>query len=183
MSEADGPPPGIGDVLGPMYRGNLDYGDRKRIPTNYGTVKMDSETLRRFWNGAEQEVVEGHWEARCPCCYTKHVIEGRTDQDRAELRGVVLDCCDEVRWLPPSDWVEDCEVCGRSHRDQHECTSPAHRDPFPDTSEPAVCTDCGFSVNELDDIGTHDGSCPECGSHAVKVGVSSIGSNSGGDDE
>lgn len=171
MSDTDQtPPPGIGDRLGPRYPGNLDYGKRDRIPTNYGTVGIDSETTRRFWNGAEQEIVGGHWEARCPCCYTKHTVEGTTDDDRVELWNTILGCCEEVRWLPPSDYLDPCEVCGRSHRERHECTAPTHRDPFPDLDQPAECADCGWSIETASEMPSHDGSCPECESNAVKIG-------------
>lgn len=163
-------PPGIGDVYGPAYGGNLQYGDRKTIPTNYGNVGINSETKWRFWNGAKQEIIGGHWEARCPCCYQNHKVEGTTDEKRAELWNVILDCCDEVRWLPPSDYLDPCDVCGDSHREQHECTAPAHRDPLPHADDPAECTDCGWSVDHAEDIPVHDGSCPECGSNAVRIG-------------
>lgn len=170
MSGTNRTPPGIGDVAGPQYPGNLYYGDRDRIPTNYGTVNIDSETIQRFWNGSMQEVIGGHWEARCPCCYEDHVVEGTDDEARADLVDMVLECCDEVRWLPPSNYLDPCDVCGRSHREQHQCTAPAHRNPFPDADQPAECTECGWSIGRLQDAPTHDGSCPECESNAVKVG-------------
>lgn len=163
-------PPGIGDRLGPRYPGNLDYGRNDRIPTNYGTVSIDSETIWRFWNGAKQEVVDGHWEATCPCCYTEHVVEGVSDEARFELWNTVLDCCDGVRWLPPSDYLDPCSICGQSHRERRECTAPALRDPFPDIDEPAECTSCGYSVTRAENIPSPDGSCPDCESNAVRIG-------------
>lgn len=170
MSDTNQPPAGVGDVLGPRYPGNLAYGKSNRIPTNYGTVSIDRETIWRFWNGAKQDVIGGHWEARCPCCYTEHTVEGTSDEDRADLVDEILDCCDEVRWLPPSDYLDPCTVCGRSHREQHECTAPSYRDPIPDLGQPAECTDCGWSIDRADEIPVHDGSCPECESNAVKIG-------------
>lgn len=169
MSGPDRPPAGIGDILGPQYPGNLAYGDQRQIPTNYGTVGIDNETIWRFWNGAKQEVIGGHWEARCPCCYTKHTVDGTSDDARADLVDAVLDCCDEVRWLPPSDYLDPCPVCNRTHRERNECTAPAYREPVPDAEAPAECTDCEWTTNRLGDAGTHDASCPECGSNAVDV--------------
>lgn len=160
----------LGREHGPRYPGNEYWHDLDRIPTNYGVVRIDREDIVRKWNGAEQEVLESRFEATCPCCYTKHEVEGGSDGDRSELYDLIVDCCDEVRLLYPSDWI-DCDVCNREHRERHECTPPAYRDPFPDTDEPAECTDCDFAVDALEDIGTHDGSCPECDSRSVRVGV------------
>lgn len=163
-------PPGIGDVLGPEYLGNQYYGDRKKVPTNYGLISLDRETIRRFWNGAQQDVIDGHWEGRCPCCYTEHTSDGVSDEDRADLVDELLDCCDDVRWLPPSDYLDPCDVCGRSHREQHECTAPAIREPPPDPDQPAECTDCGWTIDRIEDAGSRFAACPECDSNAVKVG-------------
>jgi len=170
MSESQ--TPGVGDLAGPMYLGNQYYSDRNRVPTNYGVVRLDSETIWRFWNGAKQEIVGGHYEADCPCCYRTHTVEGTDDDARFELRETVLACCDDVEWQPPSDFLDPCGVCGHSHRERHDCTPPSFRDPKPDFDAPASCTECEWSIDQLGETPTHSGSCPECGSAAVNVGDS-----------
>ncbi|WP_246998408.1 hypothetical protein [Halosolutus gelatinilyticus] len=39
-------------------------------------------------------------------------------------------CCGAERF-PPSDRVEDCEICGSDHRGEYNCSPPAHREPCP----------------------------------------------------
>lgn len=79
------PLPGVGDTLGPLYPGNHYWGDPRTIATNYGNATIDHETMCRHWNGSMQEVISGHFEARCPSCYREHTVDGTTDDARVEL--------------------------------------------------------------------------------------------------
>jgi hypothetical protein len=164
-------PAGIGDQLGPEYIGNTKYGERDRIPTNYGVIRIDRESLVRFTNGARQEVVSGHHEARCPCCYDTITVDGTGDDARADCWEMVLGCCDEVRWLPPSDYLDPCPVCGHAHRDRHDCRPPISREPHPDFDQPAECTDCEWRGEPAkEELAPPDARCPECESVAVLIG-------------
>lgn len=173
MSESDNsPPPGTGDVYGPRYPGNLHYNDRHRIPTNHGTSSIDEVRLVRFRNGARQKTVRGHAEADCPACYTTHEVGfDECDDAIAEVAERVLDCCDEVRWLPPSDWLDPCPICGDAHRASCECRTPMYRTPKPDFDRPAACQDCGWTADCAEEgLRPLDSCCPECGSASVWFG-------------
>lgn len=110
----------------PKHLGNEHYGDRNKLATKHGVVRIESESLVRFRNGNEQETVESHWEIKCPVCYRTHKSEDGTEAARSDLIDKVLDCCG-TEWFPPSDWIENCETCGRDHREKHECRRPAGR--------------------------------------------------------
>lgn len=160
----DGHPHG---VCFPEHLGNKHFGDRDYLATTHGAVKFDRESLVRYWNGTEQEVVESHYELECPVCRTTHESDGTTEDDRREIVDVLLDCCG-IEWLPPSDWIADCDVCGDSHRERHDCTPPGLRDPFPGVDHDYGCARCGWDGHG-EELRGPNGECPNCDSGAVRV--------------
>lgn len=151
----------------PEHLGNKHFGDRDYLATTHGTVKIDRESLVRFWNGSQQEVVESHYELECPVCYELHESDGTSEDDRRAIIDELLDCCG-IEWWPPSDWVADCEVCGDSHRGEFACSPPAFRDPFPGVDNDYGCARCGWDGHGEDLQGPY-GECPNCDSGAVRV--------------
>jgi len=151
----------------PEHLGNKYYGDRDYLATTHGPVRLNREDLVRFWNDAQQEVVETTWEADCPVCYQTHRVEGPGEDARSDLITAVLGCCD-AEWFPPADWVADCPVCGTSHRGVFECRPVAYREPFPGVEKPYACARCGWD-GEGSALTGPGGECPNCESTAVQV--------------
>jgi len=154
-------------VVGPVHLGNKYYRDRDYLPTTHGAVRIEREDLVRFVNGNEQEVVESEYYADCPCCGWKISVDGGNEAARSDLIGQVLDHC-EAEWFPPSDWVEDCEVCGDDHRGELECQPPGLRTPFPGVDNEYSCACCEWA-GEGESLNGPNGECPSCDSPAVEV--------------
>lgn len=154
----------------PKHPGNEYYSDRDWLATTHGAARIHTESLVRFWDGNEQEVVEERFEAKCPVCYQTHTVDS-TDVSEREARGELTDgllgCCD-IEWLPPTDWIEDCEVCGESHRERHGCRTLSQRtgdDRPDDLDRDFQCHDCGWTGHGETLDGMYCGKkCPECGS-------------------
>lgn len=157
----------IRPMRGPTHIGDEHYGDRDYVATTHGAVRINHESLVRHWNGAEQEVVESHWEADCPVCYRTHTSDDGSEAARSDLFDTVLACCG-AEWFPPSDWVADCEFCGDDHRGEFGCAPPGLRDPRPDLANPVDCGACGWD-GDGGDLDRPHGNCPKCGSAAVVV--------------
>lgn len=170
---ADRVVPIAADCLGrqhrnPVHLGNKHYGDRRYLATTHGAVRIDREDLVRFVNDTRQDVVETTWTATCPDCHREHSVDGAGEDARSELIDEVLECCDDVEWFPPSDWVENCEICGSDHRGAHNCEPPAFRDPFPGVDETYRCAACGWD-GDGEELQGPNGECPDCDSPAVQV--------------
>lgn len=152
---------------GPVHLGDKHYSDRDFLATKHGAVRIEREELVRFVNGNRQEVVKSEWYANCPLCGRRITVEGGDEATRSELITQVLDHCG-TEWFPPSDWVEDCEVCGENHRGEFECRPPGLRMPPPGEDEDFTCAWCGWKGRSEDLMGL-GGKCPNCDSPAVKV--------------
>lgn len=151
----------------PEHLGNQHYGDRDYLATTHGAVRIHHEALVRHRDGARQEVVESSWEADCPVCYRTHRTDSGRESDRPDIIAAVLECCG-AEWFAPSDWVEDCDVCGDDHRERHDCTAVMNRQPFPGVDEDYECVPCGWH-GPGDDLQAPMGECPDCESRAVRV--------------
>jgi len=154
-------------VVGPLHLGDKYYDDRDYLATKHGAVRLEREDLVRFVNDNRQEVVESEWYADCPICRRKISVDGGGEAARSDLITQILEHCG-TEWFPPSDWVEDCEICGEDHRGEFKCRPPGLRTPFPGVDEDYACARCGWGGHGEDLTGP-DGECPNCDSAAVKV--------------
>lgn len=152
---------------GPVHLGNKYYGNRDYLATTLGAVRIEREDLVRFVNGNRQDVVESEWYADCPDCGRRISVSGGSEEARSDLITKVLDHCD-AEWFPPSDWVEDCDICGGDHRGKFECRAPALRTPFPGVDEDYKCANCDWD-GPGENLTGPNGECPNCDSGAVKV--------------
>lgn len=154
-------------TVGPRHLGNEYFGDRETFPTTHGAVAIDQVSLVRVRNGNTKEVVESHWEISCPICDTTHESDSGSEDGRREVIDSALACCG-AEWFPPSDWVEDCSICGGSHRGEFGCPPLLDHDrqDVPDDGR-FTCRSCGENgeMNDLWGIG----SCPACDSGALEV--------------
>lgn len=151
---------------GPTHLGNKYYGDRQIIPTTHGKTRIDRIDIVRQVNGNTQETVESYWRVACPECYREFESEDGSEDARGEVIDRMLECCD-IEWFPPSDWVDNCEICGSDHRGEYNCEPPAWREPFPGVECDYTCVRCGWSGPGKDLQGPN-GECPECDSAAVQ---------------
>jgi len=142
------------------------FGDRERFATDEGVFRMQSVKVTKTV-GHQEEVIDSYWQADCPVCYRTHETDDRTEDAREDLFDEVCECCG-AEWIPPEDWIEDCEICGTSHRESHECKAVSHREPFPGVEEDYECVDCGWDGRGTDLKGPV-GECPECDSRSVRV--------------
>jgi DNA-directed RNA polymerase subunit RPC12/RpoP len=152
---------------GPVHLGDKHYGDRDYLPTKHGAVRLNTESLVRFVNGNEQETVETEWYADCPICGRRVSVDGAGEAARSDLITKVLNHCGS-EWFPPSDWMEDCDICGEDHRESHGCRPPAARSPFPGVDQHYDCADCGWDGHG-EELRGPEGECPDCDSPAVLV--------------
>lgn len=152
---------------GPGHLGNKHYGDRDYLATKHGAVRLNRESLVRFVNGNQQNTVESEYYADCPICGRTVTAEGGDEAARSDLISEILDHCG-TEWFPPSDWVEDCEICGESHRGKYNCSPPGLRHPFPGVDKPYACARCGWDGHG-EALRGPDGECPNCDSPAVEV--------------
>jgi Zn finger protein HypA/HybF involved in hydrogenase expression len=155
------------DHAGPVHLGNRYYGDRRYLATKHGAVRIEREDLVRFVNDTRQDVVESTWYADCPICGRRVSVDGGSEAARSDLIQQVLDHCG-TEWFPPSDCVEDCDICGDDHRGEFACTPPSLRTPFPGVDEDYACARCGWD-GRGDELTGPDGECPNCDSTAVEV--------------
>jgi Zn finger protein HypA/HybF involved in hydrogenase expression len=153
--------------VGPRHLGNDYYGDRDYLATKHGAVRIEREDLVRFVNGDRQETVESEWYADCPICGRRISVDGGSEAARSDLIQQVLDHCG-TQWFPPSDWVEDCNICDEDHRGEFECRPPGLRTPFPGIDQDYACARCGWD-GQGEDLQGPDGECPNCDSPAVQV--------------
>jgi Zn finger protein HypA/HybF involved in hydrogenase expression len=153
--------------VGARHLGNEYYGDRDYLATKHGAVRIEREDLVRFVNGNRQEVVESEWYADCPVCGRRVSVDGGSEAARSDLISQVLDHCG-TEWFPPSDWVDDCDICGEDHRGEYNCSPPGLRTPFPGVDQDYACARCGWDGNGHDLPGPN-GECPNCDSSAVRV--------------
>lgn len=152
---------------GPTHLGDKYYGDRDYLATKHGAVRIEREALVRFVNGTRQDVVEAEYVADCPICGRRVSVAGDDEAARSDLITQVLDHCG-TEWFPPSDWVEDCDICGGDHRGEFGCRPPGRRQPFPGVDEDYACARCGWTGHG-EALSGPDGGCPTCDSPAVKV--------------
>lgn len=163
MSDTSGETRHLGDDL---------FGDRFQIATTEGILPIDSVRVLKQVNRREPKFERGFWRGTCPVCGREYEVEGGSEDDREDAWQAALDCCG-AEWLPPTDWVDDCDICGDSHREKRGCTAIWIREPFPNPeSHEYDCSECEWS-GEVEDFGNHKGLCPECDSAAVRaIGVS-----------
>lgn len=156
------------DDNGPTHLGDDHYSDRDYLATKHGVVRLERESLVRFVNGNRQDTIESEWFAECPICRREVRVEGGDEAARSDLVSEVLDHCG-TEWFPPSDWVEDCDICGSDHREAHGCRSPSLRAPELEHPVEAVdCAECEFE-GEPEDLNPPEGVCPDCGTTAVRL--------------
>ena len=146
------------------------YESRDQVLTEIGTFGIDAVVEKRVINDGESvEILDRYWQAKCPQCWTKHRTEDDREDVRDDLVDMVLDCCG-LEWVPPDDYVEDCDICGYNHREANGCQPLGFRDPFPDPENHQYeCTDCDWTGAEGEDFDDPDGHCPECGTAAVRA--------------
>jgi hypothetical protein len=154
-------------IVGPIHLGDKYFDDRDWFATKHGAVRINQEQLVRVVNGDEQEVVESEWYADCPICGQRVSVSGMGEDARRGLTSRILNHCG-TEWFPPSDWVEDCDVCGDDHRGEFECKPPAYRTPSPSVDDDFTCARCGWDGSG-DELHGHAGECPNCDSPAVTV--------------
>ena len=143
------------------------YDSREKVATDEGVFRIKRVTITKTV-GNKEEIIDSYWQAECPVCYRTHETDSPSEDVRTDLIDTVCGCCG-AEWLPPSDWVEDCEICGTSHRESRDCKPLSMREPFPDPDEHRYeCSECGWS-GEGDEFGNPDGYCPECDSAAVRA--------------
>ena len=143
------------------------YEDREKVATDEGVFRIKSVTIMKTV-GTKEELLDSYWQAECPVCYRTHETDDHSEDVRTDLIDQVCECCG-AEWLPPSDWIEDCEICGTSHRESRDCKPLSMREPFPDPDEHRYeCAKCEWS-GEGDEFGNPDGYCPECDSAAVRA--------------
>jgi uncharacterized OB-fold protein len=154
--------------VGPDHIGDKYFDERQYMATTHGVAQIDQVSLVRRVNNHTEKVVNSWWEIECPVCGFTHEIDGSSEDARREAIDVMLDCCD-IEWQPPSDWIEDCEICGDSHRERHDCTCLSHREPFPSPdSHRYDCAECQWT-GDGDDLHGPAGFCPDCGTSAVRA--------------
>lgn len=154
--------------VGPDHIGDKHWNDRSKMPTTGGVASIEQVSLVKQVNGEKTSVEESWWAVDCPVCYTRHEVQGAGEDSRSEAIDAMLECCG-VEWVPPSDWIEDCDVCGDSHRERGSCTRLGMREPFPDPeSHHYDCAECEWSGGGADLQGP-DGLCPDCGTAAVRA--------------
>lgn len=142
------------------------YERRSLVATPEGSFKIKPVIVKEIENGQEK-VIDSFWRADCPVCYRTHESDEKTEEVRTDFIDQVTDCCD-TEWLPPADWVEDCDICGGDHRGSR-CIPISRREPFPDPETHRYdCSECEWSGKGSDFEGP-DGECPECGTRAVRA--------------
>jgi hypothetical protein len=141
------------------------YESRKLVATPEGSFEILPVVVKEIENGKE-EVLDAFWRAECPVCYRTHETDEQAEEVRTDLIDTVVSCCD-TEWLPPADWIEDCDICGTSHRESRGCKKIAWREPFPHVEEHHFdCAECEWSG---DQPAGPDGTCPDCDTTAVRA--------------
>lgn len=141
------------------------YQRRSLVATTEGSFKVKPVVVREVEAGTES-VLDSFWRAECPVCHRTHETDEKAEDIREEFVEAVTDCCG-VEWLPPADWVEDCDICGASHRESSGCKKLLWREPFPSADEHRYdCAECDWSG---DRPAGPDGVCPECGTTAIRA--------------
>lgn len=153
----------------PEHLGNKHYSDRQTYATTHGTTQIDRVDVVRMVNGNQQDTLESHWTVDCPVCRRTFESDDAAEDARLPLLDEMHACCG-TEWFPPSDWVDDCEICGDSHRGKYNCTALAWRDGFDglEGDESCSCAKCGWDGSGEGLLGPR-GECPECESRAVRV--------------
>lgn len=144
------------------------YGDRFRIATTEGVLKIEQVSITVMTDGYSERVEDSWWRATCPVCRREHESDGPSEDERMVAIEAAHDCCG-AEWLPPQDWIEGCEVCGEDHREYHECVPPSRREPFPGIDREYSCRECDWA-GAGEDLQGPDGRCPECETTAVEAG-------------
>jgi hypothetical protein len=142
------------------------YETRKKVATTEGVFTVESTVVKKFV-GDSEEVLDSFWQADCPVCFQTHESEETDEEARSDLIDAVIDCCG-AEWLPPEDYVENCDVCGMGHRESRECFPVFCRDPVPDLDDHFQCVECGWD-GYGPELGGASGQCPECESRSVQV--------------
>lgn len=142
------------------------YETRKKVATTEGVFTVESTVVKKFV-GDSEEVLDSFWQADCPVCFQTHESEETDEEARSALIEDVIDCCD-AEWLPPEDYVENCDVCEMGHRESRDCFPVFCRDPVPDLDDHFECSECGWDGSGPE-LGGASGQCPECESRSVQV--------------
>lgn len=149
----------------PEHLGDKHFEDHDVVATTYGPAEIDRHSTVKFINDERQQELDSHFEITCPNCNTTHRSDGTDKTDRVQLIETLFECC-EVEWFPPSDWRENCAVCGDSHRGDY-CTRLDKRDTSINNPETHTytCHTCSWdgSYDELDQLW-----CPDCGSPSIE---------------
>lgn len=143
------------------------YYDREKVATTGGVFKIQSVTVTRTVGNTE-EILAAHWQAECPVCYTTHETESQDEDVRNTLFETVLDCCG-IEWLPPSEWVEHCHICGTSHNGAFQCRTLISRSEtvgVETTDHDFCCHACGWHGHGSSLSNFY--ACPDCGSNSIE---------------
>lgn len=159
------------DTLGDIFihaqcEADRAWETREDIATTAGIFEMASITTTKTV-GRSDKTIDSYWQAECPVCMRTHSSEESGEDARRDLIGTVTDCCD-IEFVWPSDYIHNCDICGDSHRERHECKSVAWREPMPELDQEFTCTNCEWTANG-NELSGPDGSCPECDSLSVAV--------------
>jgi DNA-directed RNA polymerase subunit RPC12/RpoP len=154
--------------VGPDHIGEKYWNERRKYPTTGGVATVKAVSLVKKVNGTKASVEESWWAVDCPVCHSRHEVQGASENARMQAIEAMEKCCG-VGWVPPLDWIEDCNVCGDSHRESSECTPLNRREPFPDPeSHYYECAECDWDGGGAEIQGPA-GACPECGTRSVRA--------------
>jgi len=151
----------------PEHIGDKYWNDRQRVPTTNGVTSIEHVDVVRRRNGKVTDRIEQYWEVECPVCIQTYRSDTDAEEERPDVIDEALACCDS-EWVPPSDWVEDCSICGGDHRGEYGCRPPAAREPFPGVDERFACARCDWDGHG-ESLQGPEGECPDCNSAAVAV--------------
>lgn len=159
------------DTLGDIFThsqclADKAWGKREEVATTAGIFKTASITTTKQI-GHTEELIESYWQAECPVCLRTHSTDEHSEEARSELLEMVTDCCD-IEMVYPADYLHECDICGSSHRETHECKAITWRDHDFDIDQEFVCADCGWCDHgsNLEGVG---GSCPDCNSRSIAI--------------
>lgn len=154
----------------PVHTGciaNHCYEHREKVATTRGVIEIKPVTVTKEIGNAEK-VIDSYWQTECPVCYQTHSTDTQRENIRSELIDTACSCCD-AEWLPPTDWIDNCNVCNNSHRESDGCRPIIMRTPFPDPETHTYnCSECEWSGSE-DEFNNFKGRCPGCGSTAIEA--------------
>lgn len=148
------------------HLGDKCFGVRECIATTAGVLRVEQVTIKEIVGGYEEKTLDSFYRAQCPDCGMEYESDEPTEDAREQTWNEAMDCCD-AEWVPPSDWVEDCGICGGDHRGELGCRSLFDRDRSVDEDDEVACRECKSFEDTAKQ--TRRGRCPECNSGALEV--------------